>query len=125
MFLDSDTFLIPLFKIVLRLMRLVIMVSLEGHIHITSTSSGKSIIKLNLGGLVKNVVFRWEVFDLACDVPDLGPRFKKIKAALSISYKPTYLHTSNLDSYMPRGAMALTRKLVLHQLHSVLPEVLW
>ena len=71
MFLDSDTFLIPLFKIVLHLMRLVIMVSFEGHIHITSTISGKSLIKLNLGGLFKNVVFRWKVF--AHNVPDLGP----------------------------------------------------
>ena len=73
MFLGSDTFLTPLFKIMLRLMRLVIMVSLEGYIHMTSTTSGKSIIKRNLEGLVKNIVFRWNVFDLARDVPDLGP----------------------------------------------------
>ena len=68
MFLDLETFLIPLFKIVLCLMCLVIMLSLEGHIQITSTTSGKSIIKLNLGGLVKNIVFRWKLFGLARDV---------------------------------------------------------
>lgn len=77
MFLDSDTFLTPLFKIMLRLMRLVIMVSLEGHIHITSTSSGKSIIKLNLGGLVKNVVFRWKVLILHVMFPILDLDLKK------------------------------------------------
>ena len=44
MFLDLETFLIPLCKTVLRLMRLVIVVSSEGLIHITSTTSGKSKI---------------------------------------------------------------------------------
>jgi hypothetical protein len=43
-FLDLETFLIPLCKTVLRLMRLVIVVSLEDLIHTTSTTSGKSII---------------------------------------------------------------------------------
>ena len=42
--LDLQTFLIPLCKTVLRLMRLVFVVSLEDLIHTTFTISGESII---------------------------------------------------------------------------------
>jgi hypothetical protein len=76
MFLGLETFLIPLCKTVLHLMRLVIVVSLEDLIHITSTTSGKSIIQLNLGTTCKiTLCVRWKPFDIARNVPDLGPRF--------------------------------------------------
>lgn len=76
-------------------MRLVIVVFLEGLIHTTSTTSGKSIILTSIWELLAKYLVRWKPFDLARNVPDLGPRFsagekiafanlrkEKIKAAL-------------------------------------------